>query len=50
MCGAKRIDGEKGLCNADNTLKIASRNLHFGEEPPISGKDGSGTIFFRTAL
>jgi len=46
MCGAKRIDGENGLCNADNTLKIASRNLHFGEEPPISGKDGSGTIFF----
>ncbi len=45
-CGAKRLKGEKGLCGADDKLKIASINLHFGEEPPISGKTGSGTVFF----
>lgn len=46
MCGTKRHNGEIGICNADNRIKIASKNLHFGEEPPISGTDGSGTIFF----
>ena len=45
-CGAKRLKGEKGLCGAADKLKIASINLHFGEEPPISGKTGSGTVFF----
>lgn len=45
-CGAKRFKGEKGLCGAEDKLRIASINLHFGEEPPISGKKGSGTIFF----
>ncbi len=45
-CGIKRLKGEKGLCGAADKLKIGSINLHFGEEPPISGKTGSGTIFF----
>ncbi|MHB1546753.1 MAG: radical SAM protein [bacterium] len=45
-CGAKRFKGEKGLCGAADKLRIASINLHFGEEPPISGKTGSGTVFF----
>ncbi|MFW0884145.1 radical SAM protein [Candidatus Acidulodesulfobacterium sp. H_13] len=45
-CGAKRFKGEKGLCGAAGILKIASMNLHFGEEPSISGKNGSGTVFF----
>ncbi|MHB8232159.1 MAG: radical SAM protein [bacterium] len=45
-CGAKRFKGEKGLCGAESRLRIASINLHFGEEPPISGEKGSGTIFF----
>ncbi len=45
-CGAARLQGEKGLCGAADKLKIASINLHFGEEPPISGKTGSGTVFF----
>ena len=35
-----------GLCKTRNKLEIASYNLHFGEEPPISGKNGSGAIFF----
>ncbi len=45
-CGAKRLKGEKGLCGGEDKLKIASINLHFGEEPSISGGSGSGTVFF----
>ena len=44
-CGADRSI-HRGLCKTGNTLKIASFNIHHGEEPPISGKRGSGTIFF----
>lgn len=36
----------KGSCGAKDTIEISSWNLHFGEEPPISGRCGSGTIFF----
>ncbi len=35
-----------GLCKTKNAIEIASYNLHFGEEPPISGVNGSGTVFF----
>ena len=35
-----------GVCRATGEVKIASHNLHFGEEPPISGCRGSGTVFF----
>lgn len=45
-CGADRASGKKGLCGADNTLKIARAALHFWEEPCISGDKGSGTVFF----
>ncbi|MEW5693702.1 MAG: radical SAM protein [Candidatus Hydrogenedentota bacterium] len=45
-CGVNRIRGEKGRCKAGCELKIAKWLLHFGEEPPISGNNGSGTIFF----
>jgi putative pyruvate formate lyase activating enzyme len=46
-CGALRLNGEhEGVCGAGRVLKISSHNLHFGEEPPISGSNGSGTIFF----
>lgn len=34
-----------GVCQAPEYLKISSANLHFGEEPPITGHGGSGTIF-----
>lgn len=44
-CGVDRISGEKGICGAGVKPKIASANLHCGEEPPISGTKGSGTIF-----
>jgi len=44
-CGVNRLKGERGICGAGLKPKIASANLHRGEEPPISGTRGSGTIF-----
>jgi putative pyruvate formate lyase activating enzyme len=45
-CGIDRTTGETGLCGATDQLLVASCNLHHGEEPPLSGDRGSGTIFF----
>ena len=45
-CGIDRAAGEKGVCGCDNTFKVASYGPHFGEEAPLVGKRGSGTIFF----
>ena len=44
-CLVDRIGGETGECGMPAKLKLSSANLHFGEEPPISGTSGSGTIF-----
>jgi len=44
-CGVNRIKNELGICGAGLKPKIASANVHRGEEPPISGSRGSGTIF-----
>jgi putative pyruvate formate lyase activating enzyme len=41
-----RIKGELGRCRSGLKARIASANLHRGEEPPISGSKGSGTFFF----
>ena len=45
-CGANRIKGEKGFCSSTARLKVASFGPHFGEERPLVGSGGSGTIFF----
>jgi len=45
-CGVDRTAGQVGICRAGYNPKVASHNLHQGEEPPISGTRGSGTIFF----
>jgi len=45
-CGVDRTRGEGGFCRAGGKLEVYSAHLHFGEEPPISGTGGSGTIFF----
>ena len=45
-CGVNRIRGETGACALGRNPAVSSFNLHFGEEPPISGYRGSGTIFF----
>ena len=45
-CGVNRNNGEIGRCKATDKIKVALASLHFYEEPCISGKNGSGTIFF----
>ena len=45
-CRVDRTAGETGCCGITDQLMVASCNLHYGEEPPISGTQGSGTIFF----
>lgn len=44
-CGVNRLEGETGVCNATSQLRVASFNTHFGEERPLVGVGGSGTIF-----
>jgi putative pyruvate formate lyase activating enzyme len=44
-CGVNRIREEKGICGAGLLPRIAAASVHTGEEPPISGDKGSGTIF-----
>jgi putative pyruvate formate lyase activating enzyme len=45
-CRARRLDGEEGECGGGGWAKVASFNPHFGEEIPLVGCRGSGTIFF----
>jgi putative pyruvate formate lyase activating enzyme len=45
-CKVNRLKDEKGFCNTGLKPKVYSFMAHYGEEPPISGKNGSGTIFF----
>ena len=45
-CGVNRLKNEKGKCNITNNIKVSLSSLHYYEEPCISGKNGSGTIFF----
>ena len=44
-CGAKRLKGERGFCQANDKLEIAAFHPHHGEEKPLRGSGGSGTIF-----
>ena len=45
-CHCNRIRGERGFCNSGHLPVVSSFCAHYGEEPVISGKQGSGTIFF----
>jgi len=46
QCGARRLEGETGFCRAPGeTLVVSAAHPHFGEERPLVGKGGSGTIF-----
>ena len=45
-CSVNREHGERGFCGVSNEYVIGSADLHFYEEPCISGKNGSGAIFF----
>ena len=44
-CGARRDEGEAGRCGVGATALVASAGAHFGEEPVLVGRGGSGTIF-----
>ncbi|MBI5236433.1 MAG: radical SAM protein [Deltaproteobacteria bacterium] len=44
-CRARRFEGDKGVCSAGQLPIVASAQPHFGEEPPLTGWAGSGTIF-----
>jgi len=45
QCKARRLNGEKGFCKLTDSAVMASAIVHFGEEPPITGHSGSGTVF-----
>lgn len=45
-CGINRLEGKIGRCKCNAKVKIALASLHYCEEPCISGKNGSGTVFF----
>jgi putative pyruvate formate lyase activating enzyme len=45
-CGVDRTSGEVGFCRTGNTPFVSSWGPHFGEEKPLVGRFGSGTIFF----
>ncbi len=45
-CAVNRPGGERGHCRAPEQALVSSFNAHFGEEPPLVGDFGSGTIFF----
>ncbi len=44
-CGADRLTGELGYCRSGWLARVSSFTPHFGEEPPLVGVHGSGTIF-----
>ena len=45
-CGADRLSDQKGFCRAGAEIILARAALHMWEEPCISGKEGSGAVFF----
>lgn len=45
-CGINRLKGEVGFCKTGRLARVSSAFLHFGEEPELVGRGGSGTIFF----
>lgn len=45
-CLARRHENECGDCHSTNEIRISSVSSHFGEEAPLVGTHGSGTIFF----
>ena len=45
-CQADRLEDERGYCRTGRWARVASYTPHFGEEPPLVGSSGSGTIFF----
>lgn len=46
QCRVNRLAGENGFCRIGARARVASYGPHFGEESPLVGRHGSGTIFF----
>jgi putative pyruvate formate lyase activating enzyme len=46
QCRVDRLSGETGVCKTAKRAWVSSYSPHFGEEAPLVGKHGSGTIFF----
>ena len=46
FCRVNRLEGEKGRCRVGSEIVVSSTNLHYGEEPVLVGRGGSGTVFF----
>ncbi len=46
MCRVDRNKGQLGRCAQSSEIRVAWAGLHRGEEPPVTGKNGSGMIFF----
>ena len=45
-CHADRTEGQKGRCHVDAQIRVARAALHMWEEPCLSGRSGSGAVFF----
>lgn len=45
-CSVNRIEGQTGVCSTGYKALVSSYSPHFGEEDPLVGRQGSGTIFF----
>ena len=46
QCNVNRLGGEKGICRTTDQANVYGYHAHFGEEAPLVGRFGSGTIFF----
>jgi putative pyruvate formate lyase activating enzyme len=44
-CAVNRNAGQTGFCGETDEIRVAWAGLHFGEEPPVTGKGGSGAVF-----
>ena len=49
-CHVNRLENEKGYCRTLKNAYTSGAERHFGEEPELVGKNGSGTIFFYTVI
>ena len=45
-CSVNRLEGKVGVCRTPYEVTVSSYGPHFGEEAPLVGRHGSGTIFF----
>ena len=46
QCRVNRVKGKRGVCRTGRLAMVSSFNPHFGEEAPLVGSGGSGTVFF----